>query len=605
MRSILLPKYACLKKDYLLVDNYTDRRVCFRIFLCICVFVMCILVLLHLISNQDPFAVKTSKTNLSENVSSYPWFNEHKSATEERLFNSRPALHGLGTTFVRGSMAMDELVVAHVAENTSMQEFRLFLRTFFRSGLAARADMVLLFTFDVLPVSMEDTIHQEVAYLCKLLSQERQNSTLKYDDRISMFSAFNSSNYVKPMSSSASFWGHESNQSDQISELDKSMVKFSLSSIVGFSVVDLNPENTFQGFIDKPPLEVQRWACYELLLGIVKHKYKQVLLTGVRGVLILGDPLVTARMEMGLYLSLEDVTWGSSSKLVGDVGEDELRSFEEMGKFNYSDLGGSNGAKHGHFHDEAIASHAPMIDSYVQKVLLAWKPSNAHQRRELASYNTQENVENELVKDIESSSAHEKSVKQNGRTIRLSNILKKGPLHKKVRKMRRRQKARGWGGGGLYERVYGRMMWSMLEDAEKKKRLVNSAAIMGTIQHVQELANTMVVEIVRVAGMHRRSREAFPDNVLLSHLVHKSGAGKKVGEGHLRLLENSESFVHSVVGSQQPSVFFKGESRLHYSMISEGNSLKTSRLWKTVVELVHRDICLSSMDVDVYCDCLH
>lgn len=80
-------------------------------------------------------------------------------------------------------------------------------------------------------------------------------------------------------------------------------------SIVGFEVAELNPDDALLGFLDQPPMQLRRWACYQMLLGKVRHKFKHVLLTDVKGVLVLGDALAVVRKKNGLYLGLQDRTW--------------------------------------------------------------------------------------------------------------------------------------------------------------------------------------------------------------------------------------------------------------------------------------------------------
>eukprot|EP00250_Pteridium_aquilinum_P018161 c23972_g1_i1 orf=2-343(+) len=109
----------------------------------------------------------------------------------------------------------------------------------------------------------------------------------------------------------------------------------------------------------------------------------------------------------------------------------------------------------------------------------------------------------------------------------------------------------------------------------------------------------MVTEIVKVA-LERKNREVFPDSVLLSYLLHKSTSvlSKRVIE-HLHLMDNSESFVHSLVGSQQPSFFLK-KTRATYPMI-HGNS--KGKRWGNVVRAIRRDLCASPAEAMVYSDC--
>ncbi|MCO5549012.1 hypothetical protein L7F22_002478 [Adiantum nelumboides] len=89
-------------------------------------------------------------------------------AATERL-KVMPALRGLGSIYRKGNKAMSDLAVAHVAENTSLQDLRLFLRTLHRSGVTARADIVFLFPWNRLPSAMMDVINEENAQFEKLM----------------------------------------------------------------------------------------------------------------------------------------------------------------------------------------------------------------------------------------------------------------------------------------------------------------------------------------------------------------------------------------------------------------------------------------------------
>lgn len=78
---------------------------------------------------------------------------------------------------------------------------------------------------------------------------------------------------------------------------------------MGFDVSELNPGDALIGFLDQPPIQLRRWACYQMLLGKVRHKFKHVLLTEVKGVLVLGDAMAVVRKKSGLYLTTQDWTW--------------------------------------------------------------------------------------------------------------------------------------------------------------------------------------------------------------------------------------------------------------------------------------------------------
>lgn len=460
------------------------------------------------------------------------------------------AWKGLGTIFVRGTRQMTELVVAHVAENTRVEEFRLFLRTSYRSGVVARADFVFLFAPNALSAPILNVIHDEDHNFHRLLSMVSRddavdgittNSSLLTSTSPSTHvfsnssvSTFNVNAYRRGNSENASssqpFWGSHTTNHSQSNESDDRMT-FKWGSMVGFHTSELNADDTLQGFFDHPPIMLTRWPCYQMLLGIVRHRFKHVLLTDVSGVAMLRDPFTLAtRRKLGLYLSLEDRAWGASNAGVLGVN-----------------VSTSNAAN-----SESVST------SRRDRVTLS-STSRAALRKQT---NAQLNV-------------HQRGVGGKRRARKSAAV------------------------GGLYERVYGKRMWSTLEEFERRKKLVNSGVIMGDIHQIRGLANAMVTEIVRVA-VERANRDAFPDSVLLSYLLHKSSSvlGKRVLE-HLHLLENGESFVHSLIGSQQPSLFSK-RSRSAYAMV-QGS--RKSKRWCNAALVIHSDICTSPADAVVYIDC--
>ncbi|KAH9315685.1 hypothetical protein KI387_024312 [Taxus chinensis] len=53
--------------------------------------------------------------------------------------------HAKGTLFKRGTMAMNELLVAHIEEETIEHDIRWFLRSLYKSRVTARADVFIVF----------------------------------------------------------------------------------------------------------------------------------------------------------------------------------------------------------------------------------------------------------------------------------------------------------------------------------------------------------------------------------------------------------------------------------------------------------------------------
>eukprot|EP00250_Pteridium_aquilinum_P003668 c13978_g1_i1 orf=142-1947(-) len=522
------------------------------IYTCICFigffFVVTIAAFL-LCSNIDPPRI-VDHASFSTNPSACC---DQKGGQSAHVIKPTPALKGLGTVFTRGTKAMSDLVVAHITESTQLEDLRMFLRTLYRSGVIARADMVFLFDSNALPVSMVDIICEENHNFHKLLhvlfsgdehSHNVANSSFSTSSSstslppltthvfsnasISPFNAYKKASTENEATNTQTFWGcanlSRGNRSDNEAQLG-------WGSVVGFSALELNPDDTLEGFLDHPPLTLRRWACYQMLLGMVRHRFKHILLTDVSGVAILGDPFAMVRRKQGLYLSLEDRAWGASNAMELGVNFSLLNADSENDSPQRGGLGHSRGT---------LSS------------------SKAATKRQLFA---------------------QLDVHQKGR----------------------RRARKGAAAGGLYERVYGKRMWSSLEEFEKRKKLVNSGAIVGGIHQIRGLANTMVTEIVKVA-LERAKRDAFPDNVLLSYLLHKSSSvlGKRVLD-HLHLLDNAESFVHSLIGSQQSSLFLKRTMEA-YPMI-QGHC--RSRRWGKAAQAIHEDICSSPADAMVYTDCIH
>ena len=100
--------------------------------------------------------------------------------------------------------------------------------------------------------------------------------------------------------------GNDSSQGDGGG--NETAVGVGYGSVAGFEMQDLDPHNVLSGFFDDPPAELRRWVCYEMLLGMVRTKYRNTLVTQA-GVVFLGDPLGATRRRQHLYLSAEDRSW--------------------------------------------------------------------------------------------------------------------------------------------------------------------------------------------------------------------------------------------------------------------------------------------------------
>ncbi|ERN14551.1 hypothetical protein AMTR_s00038p00099650 [Amborella trichopoda] len=223
----------------------------------------------------------------------------------------RLALHGMGTLYRRGTRGMAELIVAHITNSTTKTHLRMFLRTLHRSGALARADLVLLFPTPLIPPSSSRIIEDENLSFLNLLNQTQKSGDICPFKPNVLSKACNSKPaYPNPLWGTATgVGGHaQRNKSDQC---------FAWGSVVGFVVNELNPDDALSGFIDQPPIELRRWACYQMLLGKLRHRVKHVLLTEITGTLIIGDalsPLRKAARNNVLFLALEESSWGEGMR---------------------------------------------------------------------------------------------------------------------------------------------------------------------------------------------------------------------------------------------------------------------------------------------------
>ncbi|XP_052174294.1 uncharacterized protein LOC127789358 [Diospyros lotus] len=190
------------------------------------------------------------------------------------------ALQGMGALHRRGTAAMNDLVLAHLSESVSPQEFRLFLRLFHRSPLAATSDLLLLFPSQSHSSDFEAVIREENLSFFKLIGS---NSTANFG-----LSRKKGKEWAEPI------WGRriKTNYSEG---REAESIRVSYGSVVSFLVGELDPENSLSGFLDHVPMSLRRWACYPMLLGRVRKNFKHVMLVDVKEVLLLGDPLGRVR----------------------------------------------------------------------------------------------------------------------------------------------------------------------------------------------------------------------------------------------------------------------------------------------------------------------
>eukprot|EP00262_Sarcandra_glabra_P010893 TRINITY_DN264_c0_g1_i1.p1 TRINITY_DN264_c0_g1~~TRINITY_DN264_c0_g1_i1.p1 ORF type:complete len:480 (+),score=49.83 TRINITY_DN264_c0_g1_i1:163-1602(+) len=229
------------------------------------------------------------------------WLKENSTKSKKSSntnYFSRSALQGMGTLFRRGTRAMSELVVAHLTEDTSSDDLRWFLRTLHLSGLTTTADLVLIFPSSLLAQSSS----------IKIITQENHSFKLLLFARADKNGSFSSSFKKRPTPTSSTketIWGrgigHRSKYEDE-----EDGYGFSWGSIVGFEAAELDPEDSLSGFLHPVPMQLRRWACYQMLLGRLRRSFNHILLIGINDAMILGDALSRVRNRTSEAIHL----WG-------------------------------------------------------------------------------------------------------------------------------------------------------------------------------------------------------------------------------------------------------------------------------------------------------
>lgn len=527
---------------------------------------------------------------------------------------------------------MTELLVAHLAENTSTHDLRLFLRTLHRSGMTARADVVLLFPWRPLPMAMLDVIHEEEQSFHKLLHYFRpsparlrsisdhvgaaaptlldqssrahnhapgmMSSTLDIDNPLGAafpasfanISVFNAAAFWKMAASedqssrsgTQSIWGSSSRirypaaaEEDDLQVLRENGhdgYSATYGSIVGFDMQELDPADAMRAFINEPPAELRRWVCYQILLGILRQKYRHVMLSEVRGLLVLKDILAPLKKkDTGLYVFAQERRWSDAAD---------------------------------HIADQTISES---IDTAAAVKVAMEELHEGEQGQELVGADHWE-----LQLDQEHASVDDAAARR------------------RLEQQQQQQQHAGHLAGqlGLIQHVYGKEVWDSLEREEKRRRVLSSGVITGGIRSVRTLASAMATEIVRVA-MLRKSRHPFKDDAILSFLIHKSSVlGRKVSS-HLHIqqhlqqqqqeqhtagsLRDSSSAVNLLSGSALNPMattndFFFTPNGFRFAVIQgyQDRAVSEERRNKLLASL-HKDICLDSVTADsralLYTDC--
>lgn len=223
---------------------------------------------------------------------------------------------------------MNDLVVAHVAEDITEDELRLFSRALHRSVLSARADVVFIFTSSSFSSRFGSIIQEESDAFLKLIQHYKESNSTS-SKRVT---GFDVTHFVKvgkkeKKEPGEPIWGKKvrSNYSNSDgAEAESELVQLSIGSVVGFEASELDPENSLAGFLDLVPISVRRWACYPMVLGRVRRNFKHVMLVDVKNSVVLGDPLSRVRNKSPLSVHLSpkaDSTSGRHSKKNSDKSQ--------------------------------------------------------------------------------------------------------------------------------------------------------------------------------------------------------------------------------------------------------------------------------------------
>ncbi|VVB06036.1 unnamed protein product [Arabis nemorensis] len=299
-----------------------------------------------------------------------------------RRSSNRFALQGMGTLFLRGTKSMHDLVVAHIASDTTPEDLRLFMRLLHRSGVTSRSDVVLLFNS---VTRFGGLIEEENDSFLKLVDAHRNSS-----NQIDSVWGFNPTRFMKKQSkketTSEPIWGKKTHRVSNFNDSalnETESAELTHGSVVGFDVTELDPENSLSGFMDHVPISLRRWACYPMLLGRIRRSFKHVMLVDANTGLFLGDPLTRIRNrspESVLFFS----TKHSSSKKTSEINPAVL-------------IGGAKGIRRlaSAMHTEIV--RATMVqhkkkNSVSESVVLSQLVGNVHMTKDFEVVVTSESV---------------------------------------------------------------------------------------------------------------------------------------------------------------------------------------------------------------------
>ncbi|TXG70354.1 hypothetical protein EZV62_005289 [Acer yangbiense] len=287
--------------------------------------------------NNTPRRILSQKSTPSPTVVTNPnsspfsffkmWSSDPGYSNAPRKRVNPVALQGMGVLYRRGTRAVNDFIIGHVAEDTTEDEFRLFLRVLHRSGLSSKSDMAFLYSSSSSLSKFGSVIEEENDSFSKLIRhyKESNGTTSKKDSAL----RFDVTQFVKSMKKDMGepLWGKKRirgnfNNSTEDRGDSGELTQLSYGSILGFEVNELDPENSLAGFLDHVPMSMRRWACYPMLLGRVRRNFKHIMLVDIKKLILLSDPLVRFRTQTpeSVFISMkqESVSNNKHSKRNSD-----------------------------------------------------------------------------------------------------------------------------------------------------------------------------------------------------------------------------------------------------------------------------------------------
>ncbi|KAK8542165.1 hypothetical protein V6N13_137263 [Hibiscus sabdariffa] len=299
----------------------------------ICLLLVFITLLLFTLSTFEPSpTIKNPRRILSQKTQFPPPFRGFFPMWDYKPLKQKPsvsppsfALQRMGTLYRRGTKAMSDLIVSHVAEDLSDDELRLFLRVLHRSGITSKADIVFLFgSSPFLSSRFSFVIHEENESFLKLIEHYKESNNK--GSRDSVF-GFDSTQFWKSGKKDVgeTIWGKKGGRgnSSNSTGAEGESTRLTYGSVVGFDVNELDPENSLAGFLDHVSMSFRRWACYPMLLGRIRRNFKHIMLLDVKSLLLLSDPLgrVRNRSPESVYLFTKESSSGKHGKRNSDKAQ--------------------------------------------------------------------------------------------------------------------------------------------------------------------------------------------------------------------------------------------------------------------------------------------